>query len=925
MMARVHASEDERRITMNTESTVITDVVRGIDLPPNAAYFATWKDTPSLPRPAALPFDKAECLRRLGRVREHEHSNPDWREAEIAPTLTPAEANFWLAVVAHWCEGYHPANIPHTLKNLQFRGPVDQASVPALFQRQHHRFVPRELAAVLANIYGLVPFLARLAAGEFRTPMVGPYWPRPQNEVILVRGAWEFVRPYLTPAELTELRDLLRPQLDPATWPKKYDDPNALPYHVAALAGMHNEIRELVRGWKSGLTAQARNAMPQTSPLLVLLGLRDPALVDATARDIGLSLSYGFDLQAWLAHTGLLGVRLAAEQIVRQRYCPRQLLDELTRVKDPALAPHMLAIRVRSRNPAPARAWLETNVGSAVAGLLPLVLGKDKMALAAIEYLRDTAKRGYGWVIERELATADPLVVGKVHRAVLDRPERVVPEFAPADVPRWLTDALGPTRDLPDWLNPATLPPIRVGDRRLSTTHVVALLGELRAVQATKDDLFGNPAPLSDAVRKHATLESCDAFTLALFQRWLSEKSPHADNWVLAACGRLGDNATADALAPRLKRWPGGSSLRRFRDGLAALRRIGTPFAIGQLGQLTQTLPHHRARQIALEELTRLATARRLSVEQLEDRSTPDLGLAAGGPIFDYGPRQFRLVLADNLRPMARDAKGKSHYTLPTPRKSDDALLVAEARGAFRLGKAQATDVIANVCLRLERGLVHQRRWTLDDFDQYLLRHPVTGAVTRRLVWGWFGVDGSLTGTFRVTAEGEIVDADDRPTTANAFQVGLVHPVQLTADLRQTWVDRFADYELISPFAQLMRPVFDLTEEEAAATELTRFNFQSGLVHLFSRQLKEQGWQRRHGEEAHRLFPTAGVTAVVKWHGWERTDFVGCRFVPGPDNVPRYGDPRALPLGQVDEVVRCETLADLTQWARAAGLVASSP
>ena len=80
---------------------------------------------------------------------------------------------------------------------------------------------------------------------------------------------------------------------------------------------------------------------------------------------------------------------------------------------------------------------------------------------------------------------------------------------------------------------------------------------------------------------------------------------------------------------------------------------------------------------------------------------------------------------------------------MPTPRKTDDAVLVAEAREAFREAKAQAADVVANVCRRFERGLVHQRRWPAEDFDKFVVRHPVAGAVARRLVWGWYGVDGS--------------------------------------------------------------------------------------------------------------------------------------------------------------------------------------
>ncbi len=153
----------------------------------------------------------------------------------------------------------------------------------------------------------------------------------------------------------------------------------------------------------------------------------------------------------------------------------------------------------------------------------------------------------------------------------------------------------------------------------------------------------------------------------------------------------------------------------------------------------------------------------------------------------------------------------------------------------------------------------------------------------------------------------------------DAFQVGLVHPVQLTPGLRSAWAARLADYELIQPFPQLTRPVYDLTEE-TVVTEVTGFNFQSASGFPFNRMLRAAGWNRRY-EEAARVFPTAGVTALVKWHGWDRVSFEGCRFIYGALGITGYQNATPLPLGQVDPIVRCETFADLERWARAAGVV----
>jgi hypothetical protein len=891
-----------------------TEVGHGIDLPPEALYFASWRNTPPLPRPEPRPFDRAECLARLGRVKDYSPHGTDWASAAIAPGLSREEADFWLTAMARWCENRPAADVAQKIGALKFTGETGLPLMREVLIRPH-RVPPPEMAGVLATLLGPVRFLTELMTGGFRQSEGHPWGNLGHTELNLVRASWTRVRPYLSVEEAAEVRERLRPRLDPSAWPKKYGDAPAIAYYVAALVGMHDEIWELVRGWQFGPNDPARYLLNNYSALLVLLGLRDPALLELKAREIGLILHTPFDLRAWLAHMDIAGVGYAAEQIERQRYGNRAIIEELARVRDPVAARPMLALRVKGKNPAPARAWLDENIGSAVAGLLPLVAGRDKVSQAAVEYLRDLAKRGYGGVIERELATAEAQLVGKVRRAVLERPERVLPSFESDTEPEWLREMVAgvpkPKGAPPAWLSVATLPPIVVDGRRLSESHVTALLNEQRAIPA------GNVAPFAAAVVQHAEAASRDAFAAELFERWLAEKSPHQDSWVLAAAGRLGGDATVGALVPRLRRWPGGgSSTRRHKSGLAVIRAIGTDYALAQLAHLALTHPNHRVKTIATESLSAAAMERGLSADQLEDRTVPDLGLSAGGPVVDYGPRQFRLALGPDLRPAARDERGKLHVSLPTPRKSDDALRVAEAREAFRQFKTQTNEVLGAICRRLERGLVHQRRWTADDFARFLVGHPITGAVARRLVWGWFGLDGSLAGTFRVTDEGEYAGPDDRPAVGTAFQVGLVHPVQLGEADRAAWAERCADYELIPPFAQLARPVFELTDEERTQTETTRFNAKQIPWRAVYRLVKENGWIRR--DVAVRPFPAAGLTAVVRLAGWDRVEVRGCIFLPRVDLNASFDEAAGIPLMHVDPLVRCEVFADLQTWASAA-------
>lgn len=590
------------------------------------------------------------------------------------------------------------------------------------------------------------------------------------------------------------------------------------------------------------------------------------------------------------------------------------LSTEYCRVSDPVAAPHVLGLKLNGKHPATARQWLTRNVGSAVAGLLTMAVGRGRMADAAVDYFRDLSKTGYGWVLERELATASPDVAARLKRLVLEKAERVS-EPLTADVePAWLTAAFRAASEsrspLPDWLNPATLPPILIDERRLPDEKVATLIRDI------KGTAIDDTPHLASTLAAGADAGTCDRFAAALFERWIAEKNNAADVWVLTAVGWLGGDATVAVLVPKLKRWPGGTNRKRLREGLKALRRIGTPYALAQLACLSNG-SNQRLRHDAHLELVATAKDRNLSLEQLEDRTVPTLGLedpSSAEATLDYGPRQFRAVVASDLRLVARDDRGKEFVALPTQRKSDDQVKVGEARGAWKLAKKQFDLVMSGVCKRMEAALGAQRRWSADEFDAHLVRHPITGAVVRRLVWGRFDpITRQLVEAFRVSAEGEFMDADDRPLSGSGLPVGLIHPALLTSEDRVTWAERLTDYEIVPPFPQLARPVITLTEAERESTDFTRFNCKNLNKWALQGTAPFVRWSWEQ-QAVTRSFPAQGYKAVARLQGGSLMELssVSFRWITTP---VRGATPEPFRLlGTVDPVVLSEALADVRQW-----------
>ena len=100
-----------------------------------------------------------------------------------------------------------------------------------------------------------------------------------------------------------------------------------------------------------------------------------------------------------------------------------------------------------------------------------------------------------------------------------------------------------------------------------------------------------------------------------------------------------------------------------------------------------------------------------------------------------------------------------------------------------------------------------------------------------------------MTATFRVTDELDYADAADEPVTLDG-EIGLVHPLQLSDEARAAWGEQLADYEIVPPFPQLGRPVYDVEPGEQRDRRLKRFARHKIAAATLVRQLENLGWQR---------------------------------------------------------------------------------
>ncbi|BBH63507.1 MolR family transcriptional regulator [Actinoplanes sp. OR16] len=479
-----------------------------------------------------------------------------------------------------------------------------------------------------------------------------------------------------------------------------------------------------------------------------------------------------------------------------------------------------------------AAAWLARHADAATRALVPVAVGPVTGKAAATradaeDGLRELAAMGHADGVRAMAATLGAETVAAVEEILAVDPLTILPKVIPS---------------LPEWANPALLPPVRLtGGRGTLPADAVAHLLTMLAISRV-----GAPYPGLAVVA--AACEPADLAELAwqLFTEWREAGHPAKQNWALDALGLLGDDETVRRLAPVIRAWPGEGGHARAVAGLDVLAEIGTSVALTYLYGISQKVKFKGLKERAQEKITELAAALGLSADELADRLVPDLGLDAGGSlVLDYGRRRFTVGFDEQLKPFVADAAGKRLKALPKPGAQDDAVLAPEAYRKFSALKKDVRAIAADQVRRLERAMVDQRRWTGADFQQFFAGHPLMRHLVRRLVWFRYAESAGV----RLAEDGTFADVDDETVVlGDDDQIGVAHPLRL-GDSLAAWAGVFADYEILQPFPQLGREVEALTPEQVEERLGQGFlGVRVPTTTLLG--LERRGWQRGAPQDA---------------------------------------------------------------------------
>nr|WP_329610978.1 DUF4132 domain-containing protein [Leptospira santarosai] len=351
-----------------------------------------------------------------------------------------------------------------------------------------------------------------------------------------------------------------------------------------------------------------------------------------------------------------------------------------------------------------------------------------------------------------------------------------------------------------------------------------------------------------------------------------------------------------------------------------------------QLNGIAQKVKFKGLKEMANTFMESIAKKKGLKKSELEDRVIPDCGLDEEGKReFDFGPRKFQFVLGPDLKPMVKDEDGKIKDDLPKPNSKDDSDSANASVEEWKLMKKQIREIGKIQAQRMEQAMVTGRRWKTEEWEMLIAKHPLMTHIAKTILW-WvcFPDREKSVEVFRLTEERDYADVHDNSLNLQGgAYVGIVHPLLLLSEEKKSWGQLFTDYEIVSPFSQLGRPVYVLSEEDKSKREIPGFTKQKVKAEQLVFGLEKMGWSRGAAgdgggiDEHSKQFEIDDVTAVIRYDGddlsygnigGQNLDLEGAYFVKGLREPSFYEDKETkLSLQEINPLAFSETLHGLIQ------------
>jgi len=481
-----------------------------------------------------------------------------------------------------------------------------------------------------------------------------------------------------------------------------------------------------------------------------------------------------------------------------------------------------------------------------------------------------------------------------------------------------------------DWIDEKRLPPLLFSGKKkeaLSTEMVRYLLYRQSRAKQIRPDVEAGPL--------YALIDRTTSgdFAIAFLKMFFASPMAADDRWALTLAALLGDDRLVPSLMQQIRKWVETSRGKMAEYAAQALALLGTDTALCAVDALSIRYRSKQKNigQAAGQAFSEAAERLGITVDELGDRVVPWLGFEEGEPrLIEQGDKKIEARIGLDFKLEFRDlVKGKKVASLPGS-------LPAEIKVEFKDLAATLREVVKGQLARLENLMVRQFRWPVERWQELYLVHPLLLPFACRLIWGFYDAHGKLQKTFRALEDRTLTNEQDEPVTlSESGFVGLLHPLELTGELRQAWVTHLADYSIEPPISQLERPVITVGEDEKNQRISSRYSITELNGMTFKNRSERLGWQRGSVVDAggissyRKCYPGAGADVVLELEnmyigmGMDESIRLGRFYFIKTGSVAfgsyQYDEPqndqdeRLIPFGEVPPIVFSETMGDLVK------------
>ncbi|MBQ4782798.1 DUF4132 domain-containing protein [Pectobacterium versatile] len=420
---------------------------------------------------------------------------------------------------------------------------------------------------------------------------------------------------------------------------------------------------------------------------------------------------------------------------------------------------------------------------------------------------------------------------------------------------------------------------------------------------------------------EHYTLEQAtEEIKHEVLRRYLG--SAIADKGMLALIGRIEGHVAVSAL----RNYTRDHYQRRsqIEAMISAMAISDDPLIIQLLLSLSRRYRTAAIQEKARELVKDIADRNGWSADELADRTIPTAGLDETGTlVLEYGERIFTARMDSKQKLVLLNPEGKEIKALPAARKTDNEEQIKEAKKLFSSSKQELKQVIDLQTARLYESMCAQRQWSSEDWQTYIMGHPVMRPLIERLVWQEVK-DEQVLNTFRPTDDGCLLNLeDDEVELSNGTVIQLTHAAIVDNEMREAWLAHFKDYKVTFLFSQMvnMLPELDrkLVEIEDKKGWLTDTFTLRGV-------LTKMGYQRAPAEDGgsfnhyYKHFSSLNLYVNIGFSG----SYVPEENIPAvlfdlsfEKNQQNYWDRNNLALQDVPPILLAESYADYLKVAEA--------